>query len=728
MFFTIPNLRSSTVSELPKPWEFKPDTPPPYDDRNAFIKWRADFGTRHAFISGYEGTSPLVRLTKTDNPVFKMHSLIVDYDGRLPDNAANHVASKPAGEYMPSYVVETAVGGRLVWLFESPLLLASETQAKEFLKIANKMLRLKGWLPGLDTEALSKPEQYFEVGKAWHAINPDGFIPSANLELWLLKASTGMRFDNDKRLEYVTPIESVAEEVESRYPDRWAGTFALGARGVRFWDPNADNPSAAVVTEEGMICFTGDQAFVSWKQIFGAKFMEPFEASYVAGIVKDSAYDGRSFWLACNGRWEEWSKEDFSQELRCRGYDGRKAQGKPASELDIIENMIKKDQRVGRALPFLFFKPGIIAYEGVRYLNTSTVTPAQPSPPVCEGNLLWTDGPIHFPFIHELMMSMFRGEEDDAEQMTGLLAWLRYFYYNSLEGTPCPGHAIVLAGPPGKGKTLFSKAVIGGLMGGHSDAQGHLVDGDKWTERVIDSPVMRIDDSLATSDVVGLRKFSNRIKKYTANAEMAYEEKYRKAGMVPWFGRIIITCNMDAESLRILPDMDMSTKDKISLFKASPAQMKFPDWQSIDKILAHEIPIFARFLVDWTIPEDWIAKEKRYGVVPFHHPELFEESQQHGVGPIIELLTGFMETLQKDPDKNYWEGTATELHRDLHTYSAETIRAMSTTYLGMQLGKMQKNGFNLYKFKNKARLNVWRISHQLNKLEKEVIEDEPATT
>lgn len=727
MFFTIPNLRSSTVAELPEPWTFTPDTPPPYEDRNKFIKWRADFGTRHAFISGYEGTSPLVRLTKTDNPVFKMHALIVDYDGRLPDNPADHVSGKPAAEYMPNYVVETALGGRLVWLFESPLLLASEVQAKEFLKIANKMLRLNKWLPGLDTEALSKPEQYFEVGKAWHHVNPGGFIPSANLELWLLKASTGMRFDNDKRLEYEVPIEEIAEEVSSRYPDRWSGTFALGARGVRFWDPNADNPSSAVVTEEGMICFTGDQAFVTWKQIFGAKFMEPFEASYVAGIVKDSAYDGRSFWLACNGRWEEWSKEDFSQELRCRGYDGRKASGKPASELDIIENMIKKDQRVGRALPFLFFKPGIIAYEGVRYLNTSTVTPVQPSPPVCEGKLMWTDGPTYFPFIHELMMCMFRGGEDDAEQMTGLIAWLRYFYCNSLDGTPSPGHAIVLAGPPGKGKTLFSKAVLGGLMGGHCDASGHLVDGDKWTERVVDNPVMRIDDSLAVSDVAGLKKFSNRIKKITANAEMTYEEKYRKAGMVPWFGRIVITCNMDSESLRILPDMDMSTKDKISMFKASPALMNFPDWGAIDKILAQELPIFARFLVDWTIPEDWVATEKRFGVVPFHHPELFEESQQHGVGPVIEMLVGFMDTLQKTPGEDYWQGTATELIRDLYAYSPEACRNLTTQSLGMQLGKMEKNGFNLFKYKNDQRLNVWRISYELHTNEKETLQDEPAT-
>jgi len=45
-------------------------------------------------------------------------------------------------------------------------------------------------------------------------------------------------------------------------------------------------------------------------------------------------------------------------------------------------------------------------------------------------------------------------------------------------------------------------------------------------------------------------------------------EKFKSSGEVPWFGRIIVTCNLDAESLRILPDMDLNTNDKISLFKA----------------------------------------------------------------------------------------------------------------------------------------------------------------
>jgi len=713
MFYSIPNLRSHSAVELPKPWDYVPETPAPYDDRNEYIRWRADFATRHAFISGYEGISPGVRITKGDNPPFKLHAFVVDYDGKLPEKPDEHVKNKPAGEFLPNYVCKTGRGnGRLIWMLERPLLLASDKQIHAFLKIVKKAMNLDKWLSGLDTECFADATQYFDIGQEWLPVAPEARIPAANTELWLMKASHGLRFDTEKRLEYDIPVEEIAKEVEAQFPGRWNGAFVLGARGVRFWDPVADNPTGAVVGEEGMFCFTGDQAFVPWKQIFGAKFVEPFEASYVADIVHESAYDGRSYWLDTGSHWQDWSKEDFSQELRCRGYDGRKKTGKPASELDIIENMIKKDRRVFKALPFLFFPSGVISYHGKRYLNTSNVKPIAPSAPVAAGAMTWADGPKFFPFIHRLMTGMFRGDEDDATQLTGFLAWLKYFYCNSLDGRPRPGHTLVLAGPTGKGKTLFSKAILGGLMGGQADGSRHLVDGSQWTEGIASAPVLRIDDSLAVADSRGLIKFSNRLKKYAANAEMAYEEKYKTAAMVPWFGRIIVTCNLDAESLRILPNMDMSTKDKISLFKASEEIMKFPEWGEVSRLVSKELPLLARFLVDWPLPEEWISEERRFGVRPFHHRELFEESRQQGLGTIIELLKGFLDEYKKGsvPGQEEWTGSAVQLYADLTAYSPDTAREFKSHGLAIFLGRLAKNGYGLYKERNTCtKLNHWHI-------------------
>lgn len=713
MFYSIPNLRSSAAVELPAPWDYKPTCQPPYGDKVKLIAWSQDFATQHAFISTYEAMSQGVRVTTVDNPPFKLHGFIVDYDGKSPEGILEFLKTKPACEFLPNYLVETASGNnRLIWIFERPLLLASLKQIKEFLKTANKHLKLPKWLPGLDTEAFGSPDRYYEIGKAWHPVFPEARIPAGIIELWLLKASASLKFD-EKQFDYKIPIEALAKELEARFPGRWSGRFDLGARGLRFWDATADNETAAIVREDGMICFTGDQGFVSWKQIFGAPFVEQFEADYVSGIVNESAYAGNSFWHEDSGVWREWNKDDFAQELRVRGYEGRKKQGQTASEIDMIENAIKKNRWVSRALPYMFMDTGIINVRGERYLNISRVAPIAPAPPLTDGPMTFSKGREHFKLIYTLLRTMFleiASEED--RQLTAFLAWTKYFYVHALNKDPAPGHTIVIAGPPGKGKTLLSKEILGGLMGGECDASSHFVDGDPWTERLCNSPIARVDDSLAITDPRGLLKFSNRLKKYTANAEMMYNQKFKQTGSIPWFGRAVVTCNLDSESLRILPDMDLSTRDKISLFKASDHIMKFDDWKTTGETIRRELPAFARFLYDWTIPSEWIADERRFGVRPFHHPDLFDESRQQGLGVILELLHMFMESWRgAHPTKEFWEGTATTLCQDLATINPSGMRDLKPHQVAIMLGKLSKNDFPVHKYKDPmSRLNMWRIS------------------
>jgi hypothetical protein len=725
MFFSIENLRANIAEPLEKPWEFKPTMPPPYDEgKEAMSRWEIDTGTQHAFVSGFEGLSPDVRVTSGDNPPFKMHCLIVDYDAKLPDNPAKYVVEKAPCDFRPTYLVETGSGNaRLIWEFEKPFLYTGEAHMKEFMKLLSKKLKLSSWLPGMDTKAYRAPHQYYEIGKSWVKLDKGAPLKSSMLELWLIKSASKISFTDKEGLSYKIPIEDIAKEVDLRYPGRWTGMFALGARGLRFWDPSADNVTASVVTEEGMLCFTGPKPFMSWKDIFGQAFVEDYEADYISGVINKSAYDGNAFWIeeTDEGTWIDFSKEDFAQDLRCKGYSGKRTGSQTASEIDRIENTIKKTRRVDKALPFLFFPKGRIRYEGKHYLNTATTEVTKPAPPCTASKMTFLDGRKHFPFIYKLLRTMFSEQENDetgTEQLTALLAWLKFFYCNSLENTPRPGHTIVLAGVAGKGKTLFSKRIIGGLMGGAADASSHLVDGDRWTERLVDSPVMRIDDSLANSDHKSQMQFSARLKKYTANSEMIYDQKYRKAAATPWFGRIVITCNLDSESLRILPDMDISSKDKISLFRTSDNVMNFPDWGTITKTLNKELPNFARFLIDWDIPEEWVAHEARFGVKAYHHPELFEESRQQGQGTLLELLHGFLQEYKEaNPEKERWSGNATALHADLSAYNPEVTKEFQNKALSMQLGRLSKNGYRLKKRKERLTgINIWEIEYDITNL------------
>lgn len=718
MFYSIPNLRASTVTLVPEPWALETETPPDYSaGKAAVIEFSNQFTTKHAFLSMVEGTTAEVRVTMNDNPPYRLHGIMADYDAPLPESPVDHILQKQQSEFLPTYLVTTAQEqARLIWEFEEPLLWTNKNHMKAFILLLSKHLRLNRWLAGLETQALTNWVKYYDLGKEWAEVDAAARIPKALTSLWFFQAAEKQRFDTSKNMSYKIPMEDLAAEVESRYPGRWRGRFDLGARGLRFWAPEADNETAAVVTEEGMLCYTGGQPFLTWKQLFGSAFVERYEAESMSDIVDNTVYDGQSFYIQVEpNEWKAFSKPDFTQELRVQGKDSTRPRGETCSEVDKIENFIKRNRDVKAALPFLFFPSGVIRHDGQRFLNTSNLRPINPAPPETEPPMPFSEGRTKFPLIYKVLRNMFLQEEGkDDDQLTYMLAWLKYAYVNALNQTPRPGHCVILAGPPGKGKTFLSWQIISGLMGGRADAASHLVDNDSWTERIIQKPVMTIDDSSALTDEKSRRAFTNRVKRYTSNAEMLYNQKYEKTGGVPWFGRIVITCNLDAESLLILPDMDVSTQDKICLFKTSDAKIPFKDWDTNNAAARKELPHFARFLVEWTPPEDVMPPDKRFGIEAYHNSDLFEAARRHGIGEMLEQVGLFMdEYFQLHPEREHWEGVTTQLIADL---SAKFPACRSFTYQGLnsQLGKAAAANYRIIKIQDKdSAATRWRIYRNL---------------
>jgi len=725
LFYAIPNLSSSTAFEVEKPWEYKPkDMPKAGATKEDIVAWAADPAIEYACISGYEGLTAEVRIT-SDNPAHKLHCFVVDYDLPLLAGAIERMLEKPPSEFRPAYISKTASGNaRVVWLFESSMLCGNKEHMKAFLKIAAKHIKLAKWHGGFDAAAFGDVSQYFMLGDEWTPLYPDYKIPEAHLQLWFFKAAQGAKYDGTKDVSYTIPMEDLEREVHKQYPNTWEGAFTLGARGVRFWDGTADNPTSALVTEDGMVCFTGGQFFVPWKQIFGTAFVDNYEASYIAGIVDNCVYDGREFWQEEDSLWTNWSKQDFTQELRVRGYNGARRPGQTCSEIDQIENTIKKTRRVEAAMPFLFFPKGRMVYDRKQYLNISTVNPHPAGVPVTKERITFADGRKHFPFIYSLLVNMFTDDKsENCEQLLALLSWLKHFYVNSIAHTPKSGHLLIIAGPAGKGKSMFVNEVLGQLMGAKPvDGTGILLENETWTHEVVESPIMLIDDAVATSDYRGMKKFTARIKKYVANSKITWSKKFKDSGAVPWFGRIVILCNTDPESLKILPDPDSSTLDKFSMLKASEMKIKFPAREEITKRVREEMPTFARFLLDWEMPRRWEAEEARFGVRPYHHPELLDESRQQGVGTILELLDGFMEMYCESRGDKDWVGPASHLYEDLCAYRPEFMRTVKERALSTQLGILMKNGYNLRKDRNSRGIQEWTITktvaHTVEKEEK----------
>ena len=720
-YFSIPNLSAQTVDILDAPWDIVESSDVPrHMNKAEFSLWSTSYSTKHHYLSSLEGMSAQVRIG-ADNPVFRMHGVIADYDGIITYDAVEHLLDKPPSEHSPQWHVRTHSNkARLVWHFERPVLLADARHLKNFLRILTKTIKLDRWMAGFDTKAFGNANQYYELGKKWTPVAKDGFIQSAHLLLWLGQAAEGLHFGTRMTGGGEIPMEDIANQVREQFPGRWDGEFRVGARGVRFWDPSADNPTGALVRPEGIQCFTGNSAFVGWRQIFGNNFVDRYETGLMSELIENTAYDGRAYWVKMPHGWQEMSKEDFAQTLRLKGVDPSRGKGNTFSELDKIEGAIKSARWVTADAPFLYDREDIVTYKGARYLNTARVKCLDPAPPL-NHLMKFTDGRKHFPFLYELLSTMFNApEDDDFEQLESFLAWLQYFYTNSLRHDPKRGQCIVIAGPAGKGKTLLVKKVLSVLMAGNDengeqDAARLLVEGSAFNDRLMYSPIWRVDDEIPKGDRSTITEFTARIKRYVSDPDTVSEQKFKRARTTPHYGRIVVLCNLDSESMRIMPSTDQSTLDKMCLFRASDHKMQFPDNREVERLCRQELPNFARFLVDWETPEKYIAEAKRFGIKSYHHPELLAEAQAQSVGSEIELLVDFLKEYKTQyPDKPCWTGTAMTLYSDLTAMNPGAMRFVKPQSFHTKLGLLQTNGFNLTKTREHG-VPTWHLGFDLLK-------------
>ncbi|MDF7826167.1 hypothetical protein P4B35_19210, partial [Pontiellaceae bacterium B12227] len=332
---------------------------------------------KHSFYSGYEGLVAGARIDAKNNPAVLLHWIVADYDGNIDDHMRETVLER-CPDFRPQYICRTFSGGaRLLWKLESPCSLHKNELSKKLMRYIRKKLRLSKLLVGLDAEALEDPCKYYEAGTDWKKLSDDQ-VPSAFMIQWSIESSRNYAWP---KLGPVIPMEVLEEEIERQYPGRWQGPFDFGARGMRFWDPDADNETAAIVRESGMQCFTGGQAFVSWADILGRKFVKKFVADRIGGSIADICFDGRECWMQLpDGSWESYCKSDMAMILKVdRGLRGSPARGENYSEVEQALTRIMQYQRIACAAPLVHRPKGIVMVGADRVLNTSTVTVLQPA-------------------------------------------------------------------------------------------------------------------------------------------------------------------------------------------------------------------------------------------------------------------------------------------------------------------------------------------------------------
>jgi len=696
LLFCLPNLASSAVSEL-EPWHFRNGSTPAGVSKDEFRRWCALPTTQSLFFSGFEGTHAGLRVAET-NPAVFMHAVVADFDSPVTKDEREAFLRRASPQYPPNYIASTFSGNvRLVWLFSAQVSVFGSKLTEAFLKKTARELGLKKIFPALDEEAFFSSSQYYQCGHDWQLIH-DTPLPAALLHSWLLAVSKKADWSSygDK-----IPISRVADEIDARFPGKWSGPFEEGARGARFWDPSADNPTAAIVRSTGMQCFTGPKPFVSWGEIFGRKFVEAYRADTVGAAIEGIWFDGRDYWRKVDSAWRLFKRQDITLHLRVsQGISDDRPKGASASQMDEVLNQIQQVKSVDGAAPFIYRKEDSIWFASKRYLNISRCRP-----------VVSNDAPqpwgVCFPYVAELLDGYF----DPPEQLPFFLSWLAYAYQNALAGRPRNGQAVFLAGDVNQGKTLLSNLLVSELLGGHVDASDFLLGESKFNKELFEVGLWTVDDTVPSSDPRKQQLYSAMLKKIPANYSFQYQPKFRDQLMLPWAGRVIITCNADPESIRILPDVEMSLLDKVMLFKIGTAERDFTDVAS--RIRA-DLPGFARFLQDYVIPAACLG-DARFGVKCYHHPELLEEARQSGrTAGFAELLEMFKASIFADPSRDEWSGTATLLLSEM--MADEITKHVASKYtpeqLGRRLNQLKAQGYPIayQRCSGLARTRLWIIT------------------
>ena len=642
--------KASKVGDLSK----LPTEKPTFKSKADYREWCSDATTEHVFYSACEGRAPSKRISG-DNPVHKVYGLVADYDAPVNwDSFESNLKKSCSGRLKPTWSTKTYSGYlRLVWEFEEAIPI-DPSMFDSFMQNMNRSLRVDKLFAGYDSTSL-RPNQYFELGEEW--IKTNGQVPTDIVHAALTKAVTSKPPESS---DTNIPISVIAEEIESRFPNRWIGEFEVGARGPLFWIDDGINRDGCQVVEDGIVCYSdrAGKGFMSWSDIFGSSFVKDYETKKLSNLLDEYWFNGKTFYKLLFDEAVTIPKDQLILELRQAGFSTRVKKGQGVSEVENAVLTISNSNRIDEIAPVVFSPDRIVSYNASRILNCSNLKPVEPD----------DDGdPSKWPFLHQWLEQLFVNSTEHSS-LDYFYSWLQRFYSAVLNKVPLQGQALLLVGPTGRGKSLLSNIVISGLVGGFSDASDYLSGQTKFNKDLGRVASWVIDDTTSAASFQDQRRATELLKRAVANPRVEYMAKYADAMSIPWTGRVIMSLNMDANSLSVIPSLDTSNRDKLmALLISDNATKKFAPNQKLEAQIKDELPYFAKFLLDWKIPEG-VEDVGRFGVQSYIDPTIADAAYDNSSRSTISELVEFFAKRCRDvyPDMDKWCGTLTEFQVLVH--------------------------------------------------------------
>lgn len=696
-FYYLPNLVSSDISSTTEPWSVGDHKSRP-KGKGARQKWSKHKETKHAFLSLVESKPWNVRVNSEAQAV-RVSGFLVDYDGHRPTKVDESVDFEKF-RVKPTYWYSTSdTGIRLVFLFETPVFVPNNEFYTSLMKIISRDLALASRFAGFDEKAFLDPCKYYDVGYDWFLVGEeDDRVPDNIATQWMQTASSRIKWDS---VDQEVPIDVVVKHLRPKYPDPgfdW-DDVENGFRCCRFWDATAD-AQGTIFRESGIQNYTGEWMPYSHPLLLGPEVVRDLAQDRISTTIQDFAMVDSTFveWVA--GSWRKSNVGGVMTTLAVRhGLDRAPKKGMKISEVEEALNLIKQTRTFQGMGAFLYNDKREVDYDGGLFLNSACHVAAMKPVP---GKHYWGKG------CEDLCMFLedFFGDEEKLEKGR---FWLAHAYQSAYFQRPSLGLILALIGDPGAGKTFFSKAILGPLLGGVRDAQRFLFEGEKYNDELSRKPVWRVDDPVLEHPGQAQRnKVTSIMKRLVANGTLEVRPMYSTGMEMPLYNRIVITLNPDVRSLDALPSFDESNRDKFLVLKVNKSDV-FPPFPS-DEELAPQLAHFASYLRDYDIYSD-VPENMRFGMPGYIDPSMEEDVDEADPNVLkAEVLLSKFKLAHPGGDLT-WEGTTTELFDLLDDESVAFRKCFPSpqalghfaAHISKSKNALDSYGFAIFKARNNAK-------------------------
>lgn len=690
------------------PWAFESNSK--YSDfaqKADKTAWNTSPTTKHCFFSAYVGINPDERISTSNPPAFSL-GIIGDYDHPVTDEQFQEaIIAFRNSENAPNYISRTfSKGVRAVWLFPHPVPYDRVVNAELMKQIAVK-LRMRDLFKGLDKN-YSEASQYFELGEGWRKVNDTYAISESALDTILHSVVSKAKWESTGAPEISTDL--AWEEMKKRGWDKLWGdtTFTKGARGKRFFTAvPGDNPTAVLVCTRGVQCFSGGgKIFWSWDDLFGAGWSQSTTENAAAPLLEKLVYDsvdGQFYYYdAERYRWISYS---FDKVVKLLKYTfkvtGQDSNGNDLASV-LATNVMQDQSKITEGGAFGIYNSAMLLHtDGCsspkRNLSSTPMFLTKPHP------LKITEWGDKFPKISQFLETLLvdpSNEDETIIQLETVLAWLKAYYKQALNGSTRVGQALIMAGPPSCGKTFFGRVFLKILFGGVCGVERMFLGHDMFNAAASGSPIWYLGDIKEDGDYRDRATLQSNIKKFVADSTHNVRGMHREGFEQKIANRIVFTLNDTPQSLDMLPAFDESSLDKVLMIKAFKSQFPFsPDYDKSEAELREEMPYFCSFLQAYTPDERVVPSEAttyvdevfRFGLKAYHHPDLIRASAMRSRSfDMMATLDAWRENYFKDIQEEYLDKRTAEwvaimTNDPLYGRQASTSFAKSSVTLGRLL-------------------------------------------